>query len=201
MHTRQKWSTWIQTAWCMFSALYTRKRSASIIDWKSIMDIVCANCKFNYKIRSLPSPIPLFFIKNWSRVHTHYDVLKSGVFTEGNNSNVFLNITKQAFSRIKLVTICWRINDDHLHQSLALHITNIPTATIFLPAKLQPQYSHEISDRLIQGGSNMTGTDAACLHTNQSWSYLNHLVLLILGRIIPVMFYIIRITADSVKYN
>ena len=23
----------------------------------------------------------------------------------------------------------------------------------------------------------MTGTCAACLHTNQSWSYLNHLVL------------------------
>jgi len=39
---------------------------------------------------------------------------------------------------------------------------------------------------LVQGGSNMTGTDlyvnkllcsAACLHTNQSRSYLNHLVL------------------------
>jgi hypothetical protein len=29
----------------------------------------------------------------------------------------------------------------------------------------------------IQGGSNMTGTSAACLHTNQSRSYLNHLVL------------------------
>jgi len=28
----------------------------------------------------------------------------------------------------------------------------------------------------IQGGSNMTGTSAACLHTNQSRSYLNHLV-------------------------
>ena len=28
----------------------------------------------------------------------------------------------------------------------------------------------------IQGGSNMTGTCAACLHTNQSRSYLNHLV-------------------------
>ena len=28
----------------------------------------------------------------------------------------------------------------------------------------------------IQGGSNMTGTDSACLHTNQSRSYLNHLV-------------------------
>ena len=28
----------------------------------------------------------------------------------------------------------------------------------------------------VQGGSNMTGTDAACLHTNQSRSYLNHLV-------------------------
>jgi hypothetical protein len=30
----------------------------------------------------------------------------------------------------------------------------------------------------VQGGSNMTGTCAACLHTNQSRSYLNHLVLL-----------------------
>ena len=28
----------------------------------------------------------------------------------------------------------------------------------------------------VQGGSNMTGTDSACLHTNQSRSYLNHLV-------------------------
>jgi len=29
---------------------------------------------------------------------------------------------------------------------------------------------------VIQGGSNMTGTNTACLHTNQSRSYLNHLV-------------------------
>ena len=29
---------------------------------------------------------------------------------------------------------------------------------------------------VLQGGSNMTGTSAACLHTNQSRSYLNHLV-------------------------
>jgi len=29
----------------------------------------------------------------------------------------------------------------------------------------------------VQGGSNMTGTDLYCLHTNQSRSYLNHLVL------------------------
>ena len=29
---------------------------------------------------------------------------------------------------------------------------------------------------LLQGGSNMTGTSAACLHKNQSRSYLNHLV-------------------------
>ena len=28
----------------------------------------------------------------------------------------------------------------------------------------------------VKGGSNMTGTYAACLHTNQSQSYLNHLV-------------------------
>jgi hypothetical protein len=31
---------------------------------------------------------------------------------------------------------------------------------------------------VIHGGSNMTGTCAACLHTNQSRSYLNHLVYL-----------------------
>jgi hypothetical protein len=30
--------------------------------------------------------------------------------------------------------------------------------------------------RKLQGGSNTTGTCAACLHTNQSRSYLNHLV-------------------------
>ena len=29
----------------------------------------------------------------------------------------------------------------------------------------------------IQGGSNMTGTVYTCLHTNQSRSYSNHLVL------------------------
>jgi hypothetical protein len=29
----------------------------------------------------------------------------------------------------------------------------------------------------IQGGSNMTGSCAACLHTDQSRSYLNHLVI------------------------
>jgi len=29
----------------------------------------------------------------------------------------------------------------------------------------------------IQGGSNMTGTHAACLSRNQSRSYLNHLVI------------------------
>jgi hypothetical protein len=33
--------------------------------------------------------------------------------------------------------------------------------------------------RYIQGGSNMTGTYAACLHRNQSRSYLNHLVYLV----------------------
>jgi hypothetical protein len=30
---------------------------------------------------------------------------------------------------------------------------------------------------LVQGGSNMIGTDCMILHTNQSRSYLNHLVL------------------------
>jgi hypothetical protein len=29
---------------------------------------------------------------------------------------------------------------------------------------------------LIQGGSNMTGTDCGLFTHNQSWSYLNHLV-------------------------
>jgi len=33
-----------------------------------------------------------------------------------------------------------------------------------------------ITYALVQGGSNMTGTYAACLHRNQSRSYLNHLV-------------------------
>ena len=36
--------------------------------------------------------------------------------------------------------------------------------------------SHRVSWYIIQGGSYMTGTDAACLHTNQSRLYLNHLV-------------------------
>jgi len=31
-----------------------------------------------------------------------------------------------------------------------------------------------LTHTLIQGGSNMTGTYAACLHRNQSRSYLNH---------------------------
>ena len=35
---------------------------------------------------------------------------------------------------------------------------------------------HKIFYVPVQGGSNMTGTGAACLHTNQSRSYLNHLV-------------------------
>jgi hypothetical protein len=34
------------------------------------------------------------------------------------------------------------------------------------------------SECVIQGGSNMTGTCAACLYTNQSRSYFNHLVLI-----------------------
>ena len=37
---------------------------------------------------------------------------------------------------------------------------------------------------LIQGGSNMTGTVYTCLHTNQSRSYLNHPVYLLLSYII-----------------
>jgi hypothetical protein len=43
-----------------------------------------------------------------------------------------------------------------------------------------PSYSPDIAPSdlslFVQGGSNMTGTCAACLHTNQSRSYLNHLV-------------------------
>jgi hypothetical protein len=35
---------------------------------------------------------------------------------------------------------------------------------------------YSVTALYIQGGSNMTGTCAACLHTNQSRSYLNHLV-------------------------
>jgi hypothetical protein len=41
---------------------------------------------------------------------------------------------------------------------------------------LDEKLSHQRYMRCIQGGSNMTGTCAACLHTNQSRSYLNHLV-------------------------
>ena len=37
---------------------------------------------------------------------------------------------------------------------------------------------------IIQGGSNMTGTYAACLHTNQSRSYLNHLVVAVWSSLI-----------------
>ena len=42
--------------------------------------------------------------------------------------------------------------------------------------KLLPAGGLERGRHLLQGGSNMTGTAAACLHTNQSWSYMNHLV-------------------------
>ena len=34
----------------------------------------------------------------------------------------------------------------------------------------------QTTDHIIQGGSDMTGTVYTCLHTNQSRSYLNHLV-------------------------
>jgi len=37
-----------------------------------------------------------------------------------------------------------------------------------------------VSEQNVQGGSNMTGTDLYCLHTNQSRSYLNHLVITLL---------------------
>jgi len=37
-------------------------------------------------------------------------------------------------------------------------------------------YIYPAHDFHVQGGSNMTGTCAACLHTNQSRSYFNHLV-------------------------
>jgi len=37
-------------------------------------------------------------------------------------------------------------------------------------------YSLKNQAHYIQGGSNMTGTVYTCLHTNQSRSYLNHLV-------------------------
>ena len=39
--------------------------------------------------------------------------------------------------------------------------------------------SYYIQKWNIQGGSNMTGTVYTCLHTNQSRSYLNHLVYVI----------------------
>ena len=37
-------------------------------------------------------------------------------------------------------------------------------------------YERHAANIDLQGGSNMTGTCAACLHTNQAQSYLNHLV-------------------------
>jgi len=43
-HNKAECSTQIQTARCMFSALYTMKRSASVMNWKSVVDIVSANC-------------------------------------------------------------------------------------------------------------------------------------------------------------
>ena len=52
--------------------------------------------------------------------------------------------------------------------------------------------NHELKENVeryfatnIQGGSNMTGTGAACLHTNQSRSYLNHLVSITLCKDYP----------------
>jgi hypothetical protein len=45
----------------------------------------------------------------------------------------------------------------------------------FQPTPSQRQPASACCQQL-QGGSNMTGTCAACLHTNQSRLYLNHLV-------------------------
>jgi hypothetical protein len=41
----------------------------------------------------------------------------------------------------------------------------------------------------LQGGSNMTGTNTACLHTNQSRSYLNHLVLALVSLYVAPMLF------------
>ena len=43
-------------------------------------------------------------------------------------------------------------------------------------AKVKKECSYTANTSCIQGGSNMTGTVYTCLHTNQSRSYLNHLV-------------------------
>jgi hypothetical protein len=52
---------------------------------------------------------------------------------------------------------------------------------------------------LVQGGSNMTGTCAACLHTNQSPSYLNHLVYVIYLHIFVMLFYQVQLYNEIVK--
>jgi hypothetical protein len=41
---------------------------------------------------------------------------------------------------------------------------------------IKSSYEKAHTSAVLQGGSDMTGINAACLHTNQSRSYLNHLV-------------------------
>ena len=53
-----------------------------------------------------------------------------------------------------------------------MSVTDIMVITWILGANNQIHYALIV----IQGGSNMTGTVYTCLHTNQSRSYLNHLV-------------------------
>ena len=51
----------------------------------------------------------------------------------------------------------------------------------------------------VQGGSNMTGTCAAFLHTNQSRSYLNHLVFLVMNQISFSVFMLVNNNKEHVK--
>ena len=53
----------------------------------------------------------------------------------------------------------------------------------------------------IQGGSNMTETCAACLHTNQSRSYLNHLVYICRTAPLTSRFCILYITQQICVQN
>jgi len=65
-----------------------------------------------------------------------------------------------------------------LFQSSVSHFTQYHTGNILEYTNIHILRTEAITPHFvfIQGGSNMTGTHAACLHRNQSRSYLNHLV-------------------------
>jgi hypothetical protein len=51
-----------------------------------------------------------------------------------------------------------------------------PTPEVRATRRVHPLDDDFLPVCSVQGDSNMNGTSAACLHTNQSRSYLNHLV-------------------------